>query len=93
MTDTNTNFYESQSCQTTVKWDRIAYNPKMYAEIVQPSNFLHHDQQLNYVSIIPIYMAISNYAFCLACGALERITKYRLKIWKEYRYINLPSVW
>ena len=49
----------------------------MYAEIVQPSNFLQHDQQLNYGSIIPIYMAISNCAFCLARGALERLPKYR----------------
>mgnify|MGYP006890308017 CR=1 FL=1 len=64
----------------------------MYAELVQP-NFLHHDQQLNYGSIIPPYLAIYNYAFCLVHGALECITKYHLKIWKEYSNINLPSVW
>ena len=58
--------------------------PKSYFQL---SNFLHHDQQLlfSYGSIIPLYLAIYNYSFCLARGALECLTKYRLKIWKEHR--------
>jgi len=41
-------------------------------------HFLHHDQQLSYGSIFPLYLvSIYNYAFCLARAELECIAKQK----------------